>query len=144
MTDQQTLLVNKIVEHEGLNPYAYQDSLGYWTIGIGTLIDNRAGGGLTVDECFYLFNNRLKLAQNQLEKYNWYKKLDEVRQGALAELAFNLGIGGLLKFKKMINALTRDEFDDASKELINSLWAKQVGLKRSDDIAYRLAMGKYK
>lgn len=39
---------------EGRVPHAYQDHLGYWTIGVGHLIDKRKGGGLTPDEVDYL------------------------------------------------------------------------------------------
>ena len=38
-------LIEMIKHHEGVVPHAYQDSRGYWTIGVGRLIDESLGGG---------------------------------------------------------------------------------------------------
>src|SRR3546814_2848207 len=41
------LATKHLNREEGRIPHAYQDSLGYWTIGVGRLIDKRKGGRLT-------------------------------------------------------------------------------------------------
>jgi lysozyme len=137
-------LISKIVEHEGMKPSAYQDSLGYWTIGIGTLIDERKGGKLTTDECFYLCRNRLALRRKELSAFKWFTQQNTVRQDCLVELAFNLGTSGLLSFKKMIAALEVNNYSVAAKELKDSKWSTQVSKSRVDDISCRLFYGKYK
>lgn len=52
-------LEDDLFDDEGYRKSAYQDHLGFWTIGIGTLIDERKGAGITVDEAKYLLRNRL-------------------------------------------------------------------------------------
>ena len=42
-------------------------------------------------------------------------------------MAFNLGVGGLFKFRRMITALERGDFDAAANEMVDSAWYWQVG-----------------
>jgi lysozyme len=44
-------------------------------------------------------------------------------------MIFNLGLSGFLNFKKMIAALGAGDYELASKEMLNSKWAKQVRLR---------------
>ncbi len=142
--DSMEMLISRIAEHEGIKKFAYKDSLGYITVGIGRCLDPKKGGGLSVDECFYLLRNDIKEEHTLLSQYDWYAKQDVVRQGALIELSFNLGFNGLLGFKDMIKALGTNSYSTAAKELADSLWAKQVSKARVDDISYRLFTGRYK
>lgn len=143
-SDPIEMLMGRIVEHEGIRKSAYQDSLGYWTIGCGRLIDSRKSAGLSVDETFYLLRNDIANCKEQLKPYDWFKSQDEVRAGVLIELCFNLGLTGLLGFKKMIDALTRKNYPEAVKQLLDSRWVTQIGKSRIDDITYRLGVGRYK
>lgn len=54
-------------------------------------------------------------------------RLDEVRRDTLFNMALNLGVGGLLKFTAMLSALDRDDYPGAAREMLDSLWARQVG-----------------
>jgi|GEM_PF-3203588 len=56
--------------------------------------------------------------RERLEKYNWFNKLDDVRQGAVLNLTFNMGVGGFLKFKSTISHLNNGNYDAASKSLL--------------------------
>ena len=61
--------------------------------------------------------------------------LDAVRQLILMDMAFNMGVPRLCKFKKMWAAIHEQRFDIASIEMLDSRWAKQVGrraIKLSD------------
>lgn len=142
--DPMEMLIGRIVEHEGIRRSAYQDSTGYWTIGIGRLIDIRKHAGLSVDECFMLLRNDLAEKKSELIKFEWFTKQDYVRQGALLEMAFNIGTDRLLGFRHMIDALGINNYSKASKELLSSLWALEVGRERTQDICYRLLSGRYK
>jgi lysozyme len=53
--------------------------------------------------------------------------LDAVRQLILMDMAFNMGVPRLCKFKKMWGAIHDHKFDIASIEMLDSRWAKQVG-----------------
>lgn len=119
--------LKQLIRHEGLVPYAYQDSLGFWTIGVGTLIDKRKGGKLFPEEIEFILDNRVrKLATELLAAIPWMKQLDKVRQYVLLNMAFNLGVGGLLKFKNTLEMIRTGNYAGAAKGMLNSLWAKQV------------------
>ena len=137
-------LVDRIVAHEGSKRFAYQDSLGYITVGIGRCIDPRSQRGLTLEEQHYLLGNDIELCRKQLRLLPVFQKLDVVRQEVLIELCFNMGITRLLGFKKMIAALESLDYAKSIVELKDSLWAKQVQPDRVKDICYRLLNGAYR
>lgn len=125
----------QLLGHEGFRSAAYQDSEGYWTIGIGRMIDSRKGGGITPEEALYLLANDIEKAERQLyQRLPWWRNLDEVRQRVLLDMAFNLGIDGLLEFKNTLQAIQEKRWEDAAKGMLASLWAEQVGAR-----AHRLA-----
>lgn len=137
-------LLKQIIAHEGIIPWAYEDTKGFLTIGCGRLIDKRKGGRLSYDEINYLLSNDVKSAIQDLQTFVWYKNQDEVRQGVLIELVFNMGLPHLLGFAKMIAALTIKDYITAAHELLTSQWAtKDVGAERVKDIQHRLLTGHY-
>ncbi len=131
-----------IIKHEGLRLKPYKDTVGKLTIGVGRNLDDC---GITSDEALLLLHNDLIRCTSELIKYSWYLNIDnEVRRGVLIELGFNVGMVKFLEFKKMISAISVFDYDLASKELLNSLWASQVGTGRSKNMADRLSTGEYK
>jgi hypothetical protein len=68
------------------------------------------------------------------DSFPWFSGLDEARRGVLVNTAFNMGIGGVLGFPKFLVAVSRQEWDVAAAEMLDSAWAHQVG-----DRAQRLA-----
>lgn len=137
------LLENRLMAHEGVRRFAYKDTKGYITVGIGRCLETGIGKGLTTDECLYLLRNDISDFRHQLSVHNWFTMQDEVRKDALVELAFNMGTANLLKFKRAIAALTKKDYVTASAELQDSLWATQVGKNRVADIRKRIETGKY-
>jgi lysozyme len=118
----------ELTRDEGVVPYAYTDSLGYLTIGVGRLIDKRRGGRLRADEIALMLKNDIDEKALELDaKLGWWRKLDPVRQRVLANMAFNLGTDGLLKFKNTLAAVQAGRWSDAADGMLQSLWAKQVG-----------------
>lgn len=130
---------------EGFVSHAYPDSRGYWTIGIGRLIDKRLGGGISHDEALYLLENDVAKAEKVLNvlESRWHS-LDSDRQLVLLNLAFNLGPIRLAGFKRFWAAI-RDFLDGkgalylsvAADEMLASEWASQVG-KRATRLADRM------
>jgi len=114
--------------HEGRVPHAYQDSLGYWTIGVGHLIDRRKGGRLPDKLIDMLLDH--DIAEHAAELYRalpWVLELDPVRQAVLVDMTFNLGIHGLLGFKNTLAAVRARRWEDAANGMMQSKWAEQVG-----------------
>lgn len=107
--------------------HAYQDHLGYWTLGVGRLIDKRKGGGISKEESAYLLANDIAKREAALDKrIPWWSKLDDARRGVLLNMAFQMGVDGLLGFKNTLKMIEAGDYERAAKGMLNSLWAKQT------------------
>ena len=120
-------LIRSLRGEEGEVLTEYKDHLGYSTIGVGRLIDKRKGGGITKEESAYLLNNDIDKIIEQLDKrISWWKTLDEARCGVLVNMAFQMGVDGLLGFKNTLAMIQSGRYSDAAKGMLSSLWAKQT------------------
>ncbi|HQT90405.1 MAG TPA: glycoside hydrolase family protein [Candidatus Kryptobacter bacterium] len=135
-------LLSSIERHEGFVPYAYEDSLGYWTIGFGTLIDKR-GGGITRDEGATLLANRLNAKIEDLDTdLPWWRLLDDARQNVLAEMAYQMGVAGLREFSHMLAYLKARQYPEAAQAGLDSAWAKVQSPARAKELMQIMASGK--
>lgn len=107
---------------------AYQDHLGFWTIGVGRLIDARKkGAGLRPDEISYLLRNDINDRINGLTKaLPWFGTLDAARQGVLLNMAFQMGTDGLLQFTTTLARVAKGDYQGASESMLQSKWATQT------------------
>lgn len=120
-------LIAQLRQEEGSVPYAYQDHLGYWTIGVGRLIDRRKGGGLSPDEIDYLLSNDVaKYSREVFAALPWARDLDEPRQAVLIGMAFQMGTAGLLGFKNTLAMVKAGRYTEAATGMLNSKWAQQT------------------
>lgn len=98
--------------------------VGKITIGVGRNLDDK---GLSLDEIDYLLNNDIKDAEIDARAViSNFAFMAENRKTALICMAFNLGRTRLMKFSKMIKAIEKEDWKEAKKEMLDSLWAKQV------------------
>lgn len=135
-------LTKELRRDEGVVPFAYEDHLGNLTIGVGRLIDKRKGGGLSDAEIDFLLSNDIDRFEKQvIDALPWYSRLDDVRQRVLVNMAFNLGIAGLLGFKNTLAMIERGDYAGAAKGMLNSKWATQVG-ERAKRLATMMETGK--
>lgn len=112
---------------EGFVSHAYQDHLGYWTIGIGRLIDKRKGGGITREEAYYLLRNTLGAKFKEMDAaMPWWRDQPEPVQRALANMAYQMGVPGLMKFKNTLALIQAKKYNEAADNALKSLWAKQT------------------
>lgn len=70
----------------------------------------------------------------------WLGNMTEARQRAIAEMAFNLGVEGLLKFDTFLDFVGRGKYPEAALDLKGTVWAKQVG-QRAARIAQMILQG---
>jgi lysozyme len=120
-------LLRQLQRDEGFKDHAYQDHLGYWTIGFGRLIDERKGGHITLEEGLFLLNNDIdNKTEELLKRLPWVNDLDDARKGVLVNMAFQLGVDGLLKFKNTLELIKNGKYKEASDAMLESLWAKQT------------------
>ena len=145
MKYDRTKLIEKLIEHEGLVLQVYKDSLGIDTIGIGRNLEDR---GITKEEldaldipnmdviyehgindidAVYLATNDVQIVESELlAAHPCVAELDSVRQLVLVDMAFNMGVPRLRKFKKMWAAIHDNDYMTAAKEMLDSKWANQV------------------
>jgi len=120
----------------------YNDSLGKLTIGYGTLLP------LSEVECELLLLNRLNDILGELNQQTIFnikvedllKDLDIGRLDVLLEMAYQLGVPKLMKFKKMWKAIKEKNYNKASIEMIDSRWYSQTP-KRAGNLAKKFQTG---
>lgn len=120
------LLEADLVRDEGEVLHAYQDSLGFWTIGVGRLIDTRKGGGISREESRYLLANDIKTVLADLLTFPWFMGLDPVRKRAVASMRFQLGPTTFRRFTATLAALASGDYDTAGDRILKSKWARQT------------------
>lgn len=137
-------IFEQLERDEGFVPHAYQDPLGYWTVGIGTCIDKRVPGArLTRDEARLLLDNRLRGFMAGLEEAKpWIRNLDDARYGVLQNMVYNLGVRGLLGFTTFLGHLERGGHALAADAMLDSKWARQVGA-RATRLAQQMRTGEW-
>jgi lysozyme len=123
-------IAQQLRRDEGEILHVYPDSLGYWSIGVGRLLDKRRGGGITPEESEYLLNNDITRKSGELDyRLPWWRDLDEARQGVILNMAFQLGVDGLLSFKNTLEYVRTKQYKKAASEMLNSKWASQTPLR---------------
>jgi len=117
----------QLEQHEGKANKPYTDTMGKITIGIGR---NLTDVGLSEDEIQYLFQNDLKRVIRSLDNWlPWWREKPENIRNVLMDMCFNLGIEGLLGFKKFLRALHEGNYLEAADEMVESKWYHQVGIR---------------
>lgn len=132
-------MVRQLRLHEGERLKPYRDTVGKLTIGIGRNLDDR---GITADESAMLLSNDIGDVERELQRaLPWVTALDEVRQRVLLDMAFNMGVPGLLAFKKTLGAVQAGQYQQAATMMLDSRWAGQVG-QRAERLSRMMATGK--
>lgn len=128
-----------ISKHEGCEANIYNDSLGIPTIGIGhNLKANPLPAGmsppLTPDQINQLFQADLAVATNAVTNaLPWFSLTDPVRQAVIIDMTFNMGIRTLLTFHHTLGYVQDGDWQNAANGMLASLWAKQVGIRATED-----------
>lgn len=136
-------LADQLLRDEGFKSSVYQDHLGYWTIGIGRMIDPRKGGGITQDEAKYLLENDISRVNQELAlTYPWTTELDDARRGVLQNMAFQMGLPKLQGFKKTLEMVRTGQYLAASQEMLNSTWAQQTP-QRAQRLSKQMLTGEW-
>lgn len=124
---------------EGLKLKPYLDTVGKLTIGYGRNLDDV---GISLAEAELMLDHDMsRAAAAVLARIPWAHTLDEVRFAVLVNMAF-AGIGTLLTFKKMLAAMERRDWSTAAKELLDSKYRRQVGM-RAERLAKQLETGEW-
>ena len=117
-------LIDEIKKHEGFKSTVYKCTEGYDTIGYGFAIKD-----LEIDEEIAELILSRKLGNLQLRicnTFDWYIESPQKVQDVIMNMSYQMGITGVGKFKNMIKHFKAKNWKEASKEMLNSLWARQT------------------
>lgn len=120
-------LIKQIKRHEGLRLKPYRCTAGKLTIGYGRNLDDV---GINEDEALGMLANDLINICLELAKCEHSEIIGQMsieRQAVIANMAYNIGVPALMKFKKMWEHIENCNYGMASAEMLDSKWAKQVG-----------------
>lgn len=132
-------LRDQIVRHEGLRLKPYKDSVGILTIGVGRNLEDV---GISESEAMLMLEADIQRATAELVRaFPWVASLDDARRNAMINMSFNLGIGRLRGFAKMLDAMKAGDWEQAANHALDSKWATQVG-RRSQELADQIRTGK--
>jgi lysozyme len=140
-------LAHAIEAEEGRRLHAYPDPLtggAPWTIGVGhtgpevkqglTWTDAQASAALDAD---------IERACARLDQaLPWWRDLNDPRQDVLAQMAFQIGVKGLLAFRRTLEAMRNHDYAAAAAGMRASLWARQTPA-RAERLARIMEAGAY-
>lgn len=143
-------LLEMLIRHEGLKLKVYDDANGKEivpgytvkgnpTLGIGR---NLIGKGISADEAKFLCLDDIADVRRQAAQFPWFQKLSSVRQDAICDMIFNLGIEGFKGFVHAIEFIEAGQFYAAADQLLKSKWADEVG-SRATELAYMIEKDEY-
>ena len=129
---------DRIKKHEGYSNCVYEDTLGKRTIFYGHLcVEDHWQDNVvyTLEEGEEVFEDDFEKAFTQAKQITKGLDLPVTAMGVIIEMIFQLGIGGVSKFKKMWAALEKLDYVTASDEMLNSKWHREQTPGRAEELA---------
>ena len=133
-----TSLREQLQRDEGLRLRVYLDQYNHATVGYGHNLD--AHGISEAIATALLEEDITRATADVLSRIPAAMSLDEVRRAVLVAMAFNIGIGGLLGFKDLLEALELQDWPASAKAILDSKYARQVG-ERAHRLAEQMVSG---
>lgn len=131
-------LYAQLEQDEGKRKRPYRCTAGKLSVGVGRNLDDR---GLRDDEIELMLKNDVAESIGECRRlFRMFDSLNAVRQEVLVNMMFNLGFSRLSGFKKMHAALEEGNFVEASRQMLDSKWASDVG-SRADRLAKAMRTG---
>jgi len=149
------LLVKELRSDEGEKLKSYLDTKGLWTVGVGILIDPKRGGNpapfgvdlrnggtITAAQSEALLLMHIKEKADELDRrLPWWRTLSDNRQRILLNMAFQMGVSGLLNFKQTLASVRAGEYRTARLQMLDSTWARTDSPNRARRLADRMVQG---
>lgn len=133
-------LIQQLKRQEGFRAKPYFCTANKLTIGYGRNLDDV---GVTESEAAELLRQDIARARHDVfVNIAIAHLLDDARVDVLINMCFNMGIYRLMSFKKMLTALEQRDYVQASAEMLDSKWARQVG-GRAVELAIQMQSGVY-
>lgn len=143
----------QLIRHEGLCLRLYHCTAGKPTIGVGHNIEahplppkfngrDLVNAGITENEAMELLDADMRVCEAQLLKRipAIYNSLNDARQAVLLNMAFNMGVDGLLGFKNSLRMIGNGLYSEAAENMKKSIWYREVG-HRSHEMCEQMRTG---
>ena len=143
-------LLDLIKRHEGFREKTYQCTEGHDTIGIGfawkdlhfdeevcnkVIEQNRHNIKLSEEVCDIILEQKIDGILGKLHKVApWVEESNRVVQMVIINMCYQMGVSGVMKFKKALAAMQISDWETAAKELLDSKWARQTP-NRANELA---------
>ena len=124
-------VITSLKAAEGLTLFPYND-MGDVSIGYGHNLTRRGISKAIAEQ--WLAEDIQSVIADVESKLPWVSGLPPTAQQVIIEMAYQLGIGGLLQFKQTLNALQNKQWSAAATYMNDSLWARQTP-KRAQRLA---------
>jgi len=113
-------IVKLVAYDEGFVPNLYKCPKGFNTIGYGFNLDKE---NLPLEVADFWLNYLLEDLESKLPLHiSSYNSLNDARKYVLINMAYHMGLYGLLKFKNMLNAIDSGDYQMAAEYMRDSLW----------------------
>ncbi|AOT08531.1 glycoside hydrolase family protein [Pseudoalteromonas luteoviolacea] len=124
--------------HEGLTLKPIRNEKGVLIVGVGRKVEHI---GISEQEAEYMLENDIVEIANTLSlKVPIFNKLSQPRQLVLLNMAFSIGVDGLIRLKKLLAALCVEDFSLAASEVWHCGWTDEDG-DRAMELAIQMKHG---
>jgi lysozyme len=131
--------IKLLTRDEGLRLKPYRCTAGKLTIGVGRNLEDV---GITKAEAEQLLANDIsRVVVDIVKRIPWAMNLDDARFSVIHSMVFQMGIGGVMNFRKFLTALQMGDYTKASIEMMDSKWAQHDSPARAKRMADTMKTG---
>lgn len=116
-------ILDLIAKDEGFRSRLYKDTKGFNTIGYGFNLDTSDIPEEVANNWLHI--NLIDIERNLSSHLSFLSTLDTPRQYVLLNMAYQMGVSGLLKFKDMLVALENRDYYLAANAMKDSQWYRE-------------------
>lgn len=128
-TDSHKIAKNLISNDEGFSGKVYTDTKGFLTIGFGFNLNNQ---NMPISVALDWLDLILNSIEHSLENtISFWDSLNDPRKYVLINMAYQMGIGGLLAFHDMLKALERKDYAATVAAMKDSVWYREFTARAS-------------
>jgi len=112
-----------LIGDEGFKGRPYPDTDGNVTILFGR---NLSANPFTREEGLLLLRLGINKRKAQIKNWQAYRLANTARRAVLINMAYNNGVEGLRRYKKMLAAMRREDYLEAAAQLMDSNAARKL------------------
>jgi lysozyme len=135
-----------IKRHEGLKLHSYRCSEEKLTIGYGHNLEAHGEadpGTITMQQAEKYLDEDIAEARKQCESIIGWDELGDVRRAVLIDMCFQMGLGGIKGFHRMLHWIAKGYYQQAALEMADSLWFREQTPIRATELIIMMKTGEW-